>query len=50
MKRGTIGEQLYVLGLLLLTALFLVRGAVLADTRPGKHTHQHDSWEPPPPE
>jgi mono/diheme cytochrome c family protein len=65
MKRGTVGEQVAVLGLLLLTAFFLVRGAVRADTRPGKHTHekdtsagqsagghthQHDTWESPPPE
>jgi cytochrome c553 len=61
MERG----QVFVLGLLLLTAFFLVSGGVLADTRPGKHTHkkntqagettgghthQHDVWEPPPPE
>jgi hypothetical protein len=32
MERGTVGEHVSVQGLLLLTALFLVRGAVLADT------------------
>jgi mono/diheme cytochrome c family protein len=65
MERGAMGQHASVLGLFLLTALFLVRGEVLADTRPGKHTHgekapngqttdghthQHDTWEPPPPE
>jgi mono/diheme cytochrome c family protein len=65
MKRSTMGQNASVPGLFLLTALVLVTGQVLADTRPGKHTHeekapqgqameghthQHDSWEPPPPE
>jgi mono/diheme cytochrome c family protein len=65
MKRSTMGQNASVPGLFLLTALVIVTGQVLADTRPGKHTHeekapqgqameghthQHDSWEPPPPE
>jgi mono/diheme cytochrome c family protein len=65
MERGMMGQHACVLGLFLLTALLLVKGEVLADTRPGKHTHgekapkgqttdghthQHDTWEPPPPE
>jgi mono/diheme cytochrome c family protein len=54
----------FVLGLMLLMALPLVRGQVVADKRPGKHDHkapqgttagdhghhQHDTWEPPPAE
>jgi len=44
-----------VLGLFLLMALLPVREEGFADTRPGKHahteehTHQHDTWETPPP-
>jgi mono/diheme cytochrome c family protein len=59
------GRKASVLGLAMLMALLLVRGQGLADKRPGKHTHdrkapqgqameghthQHDTWEPPPPE
>src|SRR4051812_40397802 len=65
MKKSTMGQNASVPGLFLLTPLVPVTGQVLADTRPGKHTHdekapqgqtmeghthQHDSWEPPPPE
>jgi mono/diheme cytochrome c family protein len=65
MGRVTMGQHAARLGLLLLTALVLGRGAALADTRPGKHTHEksapagqtteghthkHDAWEPPPPD
>jgi mono/diheme cytochrome c family protein len=65
MERETIRQHASVPGLLLLMALVFVRGQGVADTRPGKHTHeekapqgqtveghthQHDSWEPPPPE
>ena len=65
MERVTMGQNAAVLGLFLLMVLFLVSGQVLADTRPGTHTHddkapqgqaadghthKHDAWEPPPPE
>jgi mono/diheme cytochrome c family protein len=64
MEKGTMGQNASVLWLFLLTVLFLMRGEVFADTRPGKHTHddkapqgqatdghthKHDAWEPPPP-
>jgi mono/diheme cytochrome c family protein len=39
MERGMMGQYASVLGLFLLAALFLVRGEVLGDKRPGKHTH-----------
>jgi mono/diheme cytochrome c family protein len=63
MGREMMGQHAAVPGLLLLTTFFLGREAVLADTRPGKHTHEksapagqtveghthkHDAWEPPP--
>jgi mono/diheme cytochrome c family protein len=65
MEKGTMGQNASMLVLFLLTVFFLVRGEVLAGKRPGKHTHdqkapqgqtteghthQHDAWEPPPPE
>jgi mono/diheme cytochrome c family protein len=65
MERETIRQHASVRGLLLLMALVFVRTQGLADTRPGKHTHekkapqgqtveghthQHDKWESPPPE
>src|SRR5262245_59665694 len=62
MAGPTMGCRAFVLGFVLLLALLLVRGQVLADKQPGKHDHnaaqgttagdhghhQHDRWEPPP--
>ena len=59
------GRKVSVPGFFLLMALLVMRGQVHADKQPGKHTHdqkapqgqameghthQHDTWEPPPPE